>query len=132
MGRNNVILNNTDFKKCAPIVKQSSVLYLQYYIIAHKEKEHNWNKLQQKLTLIYIGKNNLMSRQQQHHCFNKKQDTHHIKIIFNLKARKSFIFVSWLRKHEKCIVFPKSWCINLNPATCNYQSQGNYKISWCI
>ena len=49
-----------------------------------------------------------MSRQQQHHCFNKKQDTHHIKIIFNLKARKSFIFVSWLRKHEKCIVLPKS------------------------
>lgn len=51
---------------------------------------YNKNRLQ-----FILGKN-LMSRQ--HHCFNEKQDTHHIKFVFNLKARKKFVFVSRLRK----------------------------------
>ena len=47
-----------------------------------------------------------MSTQQQHHCFNKKQDTHHIEIVFNLKARKRFAFISRLTKQKFILV---SW-----------------------
>ena len=97
MGCNNVILNNiyTDLKQRAALVKQYPVLINEL-----KEKEHNRNELQQKLTPIYIREKNLILRWQQHHCFSKKQDTHHIKIVFNLKARKKFVFVSWFRKQK--------------------------------
>ena len=37
-----------------------------------------------------------MSRQQQHYCLNKKQDLHHIEIIFKLKARKTQCAPSFL------------------------------------
>ena len=60
MGCNNVILNNiyTDLKQCAALVKQYPVLINEL-----KEKEHNRNELQQKLTPIYIREKNLIPRQ---------------------------------------------------------------------
>ena len=91
-------------------------------------KKKTTNELQQTLTPVYIGEKNLMLRQQQHHCFNVKQDAHHIKIVFNLKARKRFVFcfsdeetgtyfgvvIFWdvgrncCLKNEKYIIFSKS------------------------
>ena len=67
------------------------------------------------------------------HCFNKKQDMHHIVIVFNLKARKvCFCFVVqetetccgvvifWqvgetIVKNENCIVLPESRYVNSKP-----------------
>ena len=84
---------------------------------------------------MYIGERNLMLGQQQHHCFTVKQDAHHIKIVFYLKARKRFVFcfsdeetetyfgvvIFWdvwrncFLKNEKCIIFSKSRCVNSSP-----------------
>ena len=60
MGCNNVILNNiyTDLKQRAALVKQYPVLINEL-----KEKEHNRNELQQKLTPIYIREKNLIPKQ---------------------------------------------------------------------
>ena len=70
----------------------------------HTKKKNKWNEWQQKLTPIYSGEKTLMSRQQQHHCFYKKQDTHHIEIVFNLKARKRLVFFPQLRKQKHILV----------------------------
>ena len=103
----------------------------------HRKKKniklkYNWSKLQ-KLTPINISKKNLMSRQQQHNCFNKMRYGS-IEIVFNLNSKKEFCFCSsvyeaetffdimifWVGgknsivKNEKCIVFPEQWYINLN------------------
>ena len=34
----------------------------------------------------------------------KRQVTHHVEIIFNRKARKRFVFVSWLKKQKLILV----------------------------
>ena len=81
-----------------------------------------------------------MSKQQQHNCFNKNEIHIILKSFLALTARKNFVPVPWFRKqkplvswfsglvgkttswkmkNKKCIVFPKSRYVNLNPA-------GNY------
>ena len=58
----------------------------QYYINALKEKEHNWNELQEKLTAICIRHKNLMARQQQqYYCFNKNKIRIKLRLFLTLK-----------------------------------------------
>ena len=76
-----------------------------------------------------------MSRQHQHNCFDKNEICITLKLFLTLTARKNCLYslvwktetlnfgimIFWvvgkncIVKNEKCIVFPESWYINLNP-----------------
>ena len=66
-----------------------------------KKITYNWNELQ-KVTLTNIREKNLMSRKQQHNCFNKNE----IGIYWNRFVFKNLVFVPWFRKQKSSLV---SW-----------------------
>ena len=66
MESNNVILNNKHIKQHSVIVRQSSLCQC-----TERKTAYDWDKLEEKLTPIYIREKNRVSRQQQENCFHK-------------------------------------------------------------
>ena len=76
------------------------------------------------MTPIYIREKNLMLRHQQHHCFNKKQDMHLIKLFLTLKQERVLILFLGLGNKNIMIlwvvllyIFPKSRFVNSKPGS---------------
>ena len=67
------------------------------------ERTYNRNELQ-KLTLINIREKNLMSKQQQHNCFNKNEIHIILKSFLALTARKNFVSVPRFRKQKPLVL----------------------------
>ena len=78
-----------DLKQHSVVVKQFSV----YRCTVIRKRTCNWNKLQ-KLTPVNVREKNLMSRWQQHNCFNKNEICIILKSFLTLTARKNFVFSS--------------------------------------
>ena len=93
----------------------------------HRKKKKITEMNYKKLAPINIREKNLMSRQQQHNCFNKNEIRIILKSFLTLTARKNFAFIPWFRKqkpslvsrfwiggencivkNEKCTAFPES------------------------
>ena len=108
---------------------------MSIYQYTERKKQLKW--IIKTVTPINIREKNLMSRQQQHNCFNKNDTYIHLLKSFLTLIAKEFLFLSLLEtetffgimifwvggrnctmKNEKCI-FPKLWYVNLNTVLAN-------------
>ena len=70
----------------------------------HNNKKNKQLRRITKTDSNYITEKNLMSRQQQHNCFNKNEVCIILKLFLTLTARKNFVFAPRFRKQKPSLV----------------------------